>query len=136
MRTTIQNKIKDLCLNGTFAKVSYTVGTDEAVKDDSSLIVPKIVVNEIQGTLTPAAGRSPRSRRLTQSTWAFEAKLKFSHEVDITYFLDNELDLITVTEDNQLARTNDVSYYVNHAPRQGGVSGTELVMTFSLTVRR
>lgn len=136
MRIEIQNRINALCLAGTFARVSYAKTTDIATASTSDFLEPRVVLNEIGGTLTPALSRSPRSRSFTQDNWLFEARLKFQSEVDITYFLENELDVIAFTYDNQRIRTNNIGYQIEHPPRQGSHNGTELILTFSLTTRR
>lgn len=136
MRTEIQNKLYELCKDGTFAKVTYTKGTDLAVKSTTEFLTPSVVVGETSGTLTSAIARSPRERGFTHDGLTFEARLKFTSEVDVSYFLENELNIVVFSVDNTKVRTTNIAYVISQPPRQGSHNGTEMVITFSLTTRR
>lgn len=138
MRTAIQNKITEICEKGTFPKVSYDKGSYIAKVSETDFIKPSsIAVNEISGSLAASVANSPRARSFTYSTWVFEARIKFTSEVSLDYFLDNEVtSLVLLSEGGIKARTTGIGYNIAHPPRQGSHNGTEAVITYTLTTRR
>lgn len=136
MRVQIQNKITELCQNGTFAKITYGKSDKLAVKSTTDFLVPAVVVNEVSGTTTNAKVNNARSGLRTMDNWQFEAHLKFTSEVDTYNFLTTDMQRISFTYDNTRAIIKAVGQPVEHPPRQGSHNGTQLVLTFSVTTRR
>lgn len=136
MRIQIQNKITEICQNGTFAKVTYGKSDKLAVKSDTEFLVPAVAVNEVSGTSTDSKVGNARSGERTMSNWQFEAHLKFTSEVDTYYFLTEQLKRVSFTYGNTRAIIRAVGQPVEHPPRQGSHAGTQLVLTFSVTTRR
>ena len=70
------------------------------------------------------------------SGWTFEARLKFTSEVDTYLFLTEELKTINFTHDNTRVKVGSTGVPVAHPPRQGSHNGTEMVITFAINTRR
>ncbi len=136
MRVQIQNKITELCKNGTFAEVTYGKSDKLATKSDTIFLEPVVAVNEVSGTSTNVASGNARGSDRTMVNWQFEAHLKFTREVDTYYFLTKELKRVSLTYDNTRAVIKAVGQPVEHPPRQSSHNGTQLVLTFSVTTRR
>lgn len=136
MRVQIQNKITEICQNGTFAKVTYGKSDKLAVKSTTDFLIPAVIVNEVSGTASSSSAGNARDGDLTMTNWQFEAHLKFTSEVDTYHFLTKQLKRVSLTHDNTRAVMRTVGQPVEQPPRQGSHNGTQLVLTFSVSTRR
>lgn len=136
MRTKVQNKIYGICTDGTFAKVTYDSASKIATKSTTEFLTPAVVVNEISCSPSKSTVHGSRDGDLGLSNWRFEARLKFTSEVDTYLFLTKELKSVSFTDENTRIKIESVGVPVVHPPRQGSHNGTEMVLTFSVTPKR
>ena len=136
MRTAIQNKITQICRSGTFPKVSYDSSSKQATKSTTNFLVPAVVVNEVAGSPSKSVRHGARDSKYSISNWQFEARLKFTSEVDTYLFLTEELKPVAFIFDNTRVSIESIGVPVAHPPRQGSHNGTEMVITFVINTRR
>lgn len=135
VRVEIQKKIVDLLEAGTFTKVIYSGRVPVDSVDKAS---PKsVVVNELSGGLTDSARTGATSSDFVLTNWRFECRAEFTCEVDISYFMLNELRQINLNVDNLLvAIVPSGDFRVVHPPRDGSHNGTKLIIGLTVNTRR
>ena len=135
MRIEVQNRILLACQTGTFEEIEYGK-TSKVASKRGTFQEPKIAVNEIASTPSQSIRHGARDGQMGLSNWRFEARLKFTSEVDTYAFMTTQLNPISFTHDNTRIKIKSVGVPVVHPPRQGSHNGTEMVITFSVNTRR
>lgn len=136
VRTTIQKKVSELLMNGTFHRVSYNT-VHLPIEDVETLQPKSVVVNETGGGLADNARTGATGAGFVLTNWRFEAVAEFTSEVDVSYFMLNELRNINFSEDNLLVSivpTGD--FQVTHPPRNASHNGTKLTIGLTVNTRR
>lgn len=136
VRTTIQKKVSELLVAGTFHKIGYD--TAHLPVEEVTVLSPKsVVVNETGGGLSDSARTGATGAGFVLTNWRFEAVAEFASEVDVSYFMLNELRNINFSEDNLLVSivpTGD--FQVTHPPRNASHNGTKLIIGLTVNTRR
>jgi len=136
LRTTIQSKVTELLQAGTFHKISYS--TYHLPSEEVETSAPKsVVVNETGGGLTDNARTGATNTGFVLTNWRFEAVAEFTSEVDVSYFMLNELRSINFNEDNLLVSIVPAGdFQVTHPPRNASHNGTKLTLGLTVNTRR
>jgi two-component sensor histidine kinase len=136
VRVEIQKAVHEKIKGGTFKKVTY--GTDHYPVLSSAEAVPgSIICNEVSGGLSNSVKFGATSSRFTIRDWRFEVLVEFNCEVDVSYFLLNELNSITFNSDEGVVVISPSGDFgVEHPPRQGAHNGTKMKIGLTANIRR
>lgn len=136
VRATIQKKVSELLVGGTFRKIAYD--TAHLPVEEVETLVPKsVIVNETGGGLADNTRTGATGTGFVLTNWRFEAVAEFTSEVDVSYFMLNELRNINFSEDDLLVSivpTGD--FQVTHPPRNAPHNGTKLTIGLTVNTRR
>lgn len=142
LRTAIQTKLYELAKTGRFYRVRY--GSDHKPlvidPDAAELRVPpaSIAVNETSAAFEPDElfGRDVRQRR---TSWVFELRLGFDHEVTVAFFEEDVAESaprIPKTEHHTYALLRVVDAEYTHPVREGSGGGSTVVLQFEAQIGR
>lgn len=136
VRTDIQKKIHELVAGGTFYKITYDTA-HLPVEDVSTLVPESVAVNEVSGGLTDSAATGATGFDYVLTNWRFEAVAEFTSEVDVSYFMLNELRKLHFNKDDLLVSiVPSGDFQVTHPPRQASHNGTKLTIGLTVNTRR
>ena len=137
IRTEIQNQIITFVESGTFNIITYSgnVPTDTGTPIASKRIA--VYVNETGGSLDKSSDRMARNaEQYILKGWNFEVRVKFNKEVDIDYFLTEELGKLRISSPGVRISIDNVSYVVEHPVTAGSPTGTQLLINLTVNTRR
>jgi hypothetical protein len=136
VRVEIQKAVHEKVKAGTFKKVTY--GTDHYPVETETLESPgSIICNEVSGGLSNSSKFGATDSRFTIRDWRFEVLAEFNCEVDVSYFLLNELNSITFNSDEGVVVISPSGDFgVEHPPRQGAHNGTKMKIGLTANIRR
>lgn len=136
VRTEIQKKIHELVAAGTFHKISYD-SSHLPVEDAETLTPGSVAVNEVSGGLSDSASTGATGFDYVLTNWRFEAIAEFTSEVDVSYFMLNELRKLHFNKDDLLVSiVPSGDFQVSHSPRQASHNGTKLTIGLTVNTRR
>lgn len=135
IRTEIQDKITDLVKAGTFTKITYS---GDQVTDTGVIASPDSVrCNEVAGTISTSKQFGATDTLCALRDWRFEVLAEFNCEVDVSYFLLNQLKKITFnSNDGLVVITPSGDFSAEHPPRQAAHNGTKLKIGLTANIRR
>jgi len=136
VRTDIQKKVHELVAAGTYHKITYD--TSHLPVEQAETLEPGLVaVNEVSGGLTDSAANGATGFDYVLTNWRFEAIAEFTSEVDVSYFMLNELRKLNFSKDNLLVSiVPSGDFQVTHSPRNASHNGTKLTIGLTVNTRR
>jgi hypothetical protein len=136
LRVDIQRRIMELLQGGTFHKITYD--TAHLPIEDAEVLVPESVyANELSGGLSDSASTGATGFDMVLTNWRFEGVCEFTSEVDVSYFMLNELRKLNFNVDNLLVSiVPSGDFQVTHPPRNASHSGTKLTIGLTVNTRR
>lgn len=136
LRTDIQKKIHQQIAAGTFNKITYD-SSHLPVDTGVSQAPSSIVVNELRGGLSDSARYGATNQGMVIRDWRFEAVAEWPCEVDVSYFLQEQLIKLYFNVDNALIGiVPSGDFQVTHPPRQASHNGTKLTIGLTVNTRR
>jgi len=134
VKTDIQTAIIQTVQAGTFTKVTYN---ESKLPVEGEATTPKSVLcNEITGSVLDSARQGAVGSDFVIRDWRFEAHAEFAQEVDVSYFLLNELKNIKVTTDGVMVTITPGDFNVEHPTRSSSHNGTKLKIGLTANTRR
>lgn len=134
MRASIQLKIIEAIESGEFPVVTYE--GNKPTKGANYSDTPLVWVNETQATLDGSSKSGAMSGAFNLGPWLFQAKVKFSKEVEISNFIKNKLSMFSFSEGEYLVTVKAGGYVVDHPVTSGASTGTQAVINLTATTRR
>lgn len=135
LRTKIQIIVADALRNGTFYKVEYTDGNP--VVDGTKAVPQSVSCNEVSGQVNFSAARAASTTSPVMANWRFDCLAEFTCEVDVQYYLLNEMGQLTFSFDNLLVTVTPTGEVrTSHPPRTGAHNGTKLTIGLTVNTRR
>lgn len=135
VRTTIQKNIQELVQDGTFKKISYD--TAHLPIEEVETLSPKSVsCNEVGSGLSNSASKGATNSGFVLTDWRFECTALFDSEVDVSYFVLNELKTLNFNTTDLAVTVTPGNYNVEHSPRNASHNGTKLTIGLTANTRR
>ena len=126
----------ELVQGGTFHKITYDTA-HMPVEEVETLTPKSVIANETGGGLTDSSRTGATGSDLVLANWRFEAVAEFTSEVDVTYFMLNELRNLNFNVDNLLVSiVPSGDFQVVHSPRNASHNGTKLTIGLTVNTRR
>jgi hypothetical protein len=134
LKTDIQTQITMAGQSGTFPSVTYdssdlpVIGTNKAPGS--------VIANELSGGMSDSSRFGATSNQPVLRNWRWEMRLEFPCEVDVTYFLENELSLNFNLDSLLVSVIPSGDFQVEHPPRNASHNGTKLTVGLTVNTRR
>jgi hypothetical protein len=135
LRVAIQTKIIETLRDGTYPVVDYDKRTNLPVALSKSL-TPEVVCNEIDGQINKAVGAASG---YVMTDWHFEARVKFSSEVDVTEALmgfNFNFNYESGSSQYAVMIVMGSQYTPEHPPMDGSHQGTRVTLSFVVNVKK
>lgn len=134
LKTDIQAQITNSLRTGTFPSVSYDSDDLPVIGDNES---PKTVrCNEMTGGLSNNSQFGATGAKPVVRNWRWEAEIEFTKEVDVSYFIENELSLNFNLDNLLVSVSPSGDFQVSHPPRNASHNGTKLNIGLTVNTRR
>lgn len=132
LRVDIQSKLIGLFKVNTYEIVDYNTDGIPTVGHGNE--TPGVECNETTASIATQPGQSTKNRLLN---WTFDIICSFENEVDFSNFISDLEDISYTYNDEILVKVsigNNVN--VQHPPREGAHSGTQLRFNILVNTRR